>query len=145
MEGGDSLEVIGGKKCVICVGSTGAGKSTLIKKMTGEEVKTSSGVESTTTMTELFKEKSWIPLSEEEYYYWVDTQGVGGLRRGERLLHLQEHLQLPEGGEDDRNPRNHLERELKRESERNSSTASATDPTVQQRREQHLGASSDRL
>ena len=75
MEGGDSLEVIGGKKCVICVGSTGAGKSTLIKKMTGEEVKTSSGVESTTTMTELFKEKSWIPLSEEEYYYWVDTQG----------------------------------------------------------------------
>merc|ERR1712013_333757 len=26
-------------------------------------------------MTELFKEKSWIPLSEEEYYYWVDTQG----------------------------------------------------------------------
>ena len=57
MEGGDSLEVIGGKKCVICVGSTGAGKSTLIKKMTGEEVKTSSGVESTTTMTELFKEK----------------------------------------------------------------------------------------
>ena len=71
----DSMEVIGGKKCVICVGSTGAGKSTLIKKMTGAEVVTSSGADSQTTKTEVFKERRWIPLSEEEYYYWIDTQG----------------------------------------------------------------------
>ena len=71
----DSMEVIGGKKCVICVGSTGAGKSTLIKKMTGADVVTSSGADSQTTKTEVFKERRWIPLSEEEYYYWIDTQG----------------------------------------------------------------------
>ena len=57
----------GGKKCVICVGSTGTGKSTLIKKMTGADVATSSGAESQTQKTEVFKERSWIPVSEEEY------------------------------------------------------------------------------
>ena len=64
------------KSCVICVGSTGTGKSTLIKIMTGADVETSSRADSVTkTSTVYSKKKGFLSKDKKPLQYWIDTQG----------------------------------------------------------------------
>ena len=60
------------KSCIICVGSTGTGKSTLIKMMTGQEVESNSGAESVTTTSAVYKNKRQDGPRDQ---LWLDTQG----------------------------------------------------------------------
>ena len=65
------------KSCVICVGSTGTGKSTLIKIMTGADVETSSRADSVTKTSTVYSSKKMGFLSQDTkpLQYWIDTQG----------------------------------------------------------------------
>ena len=62
------------KSCVICVGSTGTGKSTLIKIMTGAEVETSSRADSVTKTSSVYTKKRGLQ-DKNPPQYWIDTQG----------------------------------------------------------------------
>jgi len=60
------------RACIICVGSTGTGKSTLIKVMTGRDVESNPGADSVTTKSSVYKKKKQFgPMNQ----LWVDTQG----------------------------------------------------------------------
>ena len=64
------------KSCVICVGSTGTGKSTLIKIMTGANVETSSRADSVTKTSSVYsKKKGFLSQDKKPLQYWIDTQG----------------------------------------------------------------------
>ena len=64
------------KSCVICVGSTGTGKSTLIKIMTGANVETSSRADSVTKTSSVYsKRKGFLSQDKKPLQYWIDTQG----------------------------------------------------------------------
>ena len=65
------------KSCVICVGSTGTGKSTLIKIMTGADVETSARADSVTkTSTVYSKRRGFLSRDNKKpLQYWIDTQG----------------------------------------------------------------------
>ena len=65
------------KSCVICVGSTGTGKSTLIKIMTGADVETSSRADSVTKTSSIYSKRRGF-LSQDNkkpLQHWIDTQG----------------------------------------------------------------------
>ena len=64
------------KSCVICVGSTGTGKSTLIKIMTGADVETSSRADSVTKTSSVYsKKRGFLSQDKKPPQYWIDTQG----------------------------------------------------------------------
>ena len=65
------------KSCVICVGSTGTGKSTLIKIMTGADIEISSRADSVTKTSSVFtKKRGLLGLQgRKPLQYWIDTQG----------------------------------------------------------------------
>ena len=65
------------KSCVICVGSTGTGKSTLVKIMTGADVETSARADSVTkTSTVYSKRRGFLSRDNKKpLQYWIDTQG----------------------------------------------------------------------
>ena len=65
------------KSCVICVGSTGTGKSTLIKIMTGADIEISSRADSVTKTSSVFtKKRGLLGLrGRKPLQYWIDTQG----------------------------------------------------------------------
>ena len=65
------------KSCVICVGSTGTGKSTLIKIMTGANVETSSRADSVTKTSTVYtsKKRGFLSQDTKPLQYWIDTQG----------------------------------------------------------------------
>ena len=65
------------KSCVICVGSTGTGKSTLIKIMTGADIEISSRANSVTKTSSVFtKKRGLLGLrGRKPLQYWIDTQG----------------------------------------------------------------------
>ena len=65
------------KSCVICVGSTGTGKSTLIKIMTGADVETSSRADSVTKRSTVYsKSRGFLSQDNKKpVQHWIDTQG----------------------------------------------------------------------
>ena len=62
------------KSCVICVGSTGTGKSTLIKIMTGADIEISSRPDSVTKTSSVYTKKRGL-RGRKPLQYWIDTQG----------------------------------------------------------------------
>ena len=62
---------------MICVGSTGTGKSTLIKIMTGADIEISSRADSVTKTSSVFtKKRGLLGLQgRKPLQYWIDTQG----------------------------------------------------------------------
>ena len=63
------------KSCVICVGSTGTGKSTLIKIMTGADVETSSRADSVTKTSTVYSKRRGFLSQDKSFQHWIDTQG----------------------------------------------------------------------
>ena len=62
------------RSCVICVGSTGTGKSTLIKIMTGADIEISSMANSVTKTSSVYTKKRGL-RGRKPLQYWIDTQG----------------------------------------------------------------------
>ena len=56
--------------CVICVGSTGTGKSSTVGKYTGVQTKAGSGTERVTTYCQIHRS-----LTDDQEPVWVDTVG----------------------------------------------------------------------
>lgn len=59
-----------GRSCVICVGSTGAGKSSTVSKVTGQDAPSGDGVDRVTSQCQVF-----IVSDRETDPLWIDTVG----------------------------------------------------------------------